>query len=128
MKNHEKLNYLEYPAKDLVATKMFFKTAFSWQFTDYGPEYTAFDNQGLEGGFYHANLASKSDAGSALTVFYSDDIDSTLLKVVAAGGIIVKPIFDFPGGRRFHFEEPSGNEFAVWALPLKESVNVSSCA
>jgi len=120
MTNHEKLNYLEYAANNLTATKAFFQAAFKWQFTDYGPEYTAFDNQGLEGGFYYANLASKSNLGGALTVFYSDDIDATLLKVIDAGGVIVKPIFDFPGGRRFHFEEPSGNEFAVWALPLTE--------
>ena len=120
MNKHEKLNYLEYAAADLSATKRFFETVFAWQFTDYGPEYTAFDNQGLEGGFYKADLASKSDSGAALTVFYSDDIDTTMAKVKAAGGTIVKPIFDFPGGRRFHFEEPSGNEFAVWTPPLSE--------
>lgn len=119
MNKHEKLNYLEFAAKDLSATKEFFKTAFAWSFTDYGPEYVAFDNQGLEGGFYKADMASKSDLGGALVVFYSDDIDATLAKVVDSGGVVVKPIFDFPGGRRFHFEEPSGNEFAVWALPLE---------
>lgn len=120
MSNHEKLNYLEYAAKDLVATKAFFEAVFAWTFTDYGPEYVAFDNQGLEGGFYKADLSSKSGQGAALTVFYSDDLDATLAKVVASGGVIVKPVFDFPGGRRFHFEEPSGNEFAVWALPLEQ--------
>ena len=119
MNKHEKLNYLEYAACDLPATKRFFEAAFAWQFTDYGPEYTAFDHQGLEGGFYRADLASKSDSGGALTVFYSDDIDATMTKVKVAGGIIVKPVFDFPGGRRFHFEEPSGNEFAVWAPPIE---------
>ena len=119
MNKHEKLNYLEFAAKDLSATKEFFKTAFAWSFTDYGPEYVAFDNQGLEGGFYKADMASNSDLGGALVVFYSDDIDATLAKVVDSGGVVVKPIFDFPGGRRFHFEEPSGNEFAVWALPLE---------
>lgn len=119
MNKHEKLNYLEFAAKDLAATKAFFKAAFSWSFTDYGSEYVAFDNQGLEGGFYQADMSSKSDQGGALVAFYSDDIDSTLAKVVDSGGVVVKPIFDFPGGRRFHFEEPSGNEFAVWALPLE---------
>ncbi len=117
MNQHEKLNYLEYAAKDLSATKTFFETVFAWQFTDYGPEYTSFDDQGLVGGFYKANLCSNSDLGSALTIFYSKDIEATLAKVEAAGGIIVKPTFDFPGGRRFHFTEPSGNEFAVWADP-----------
>jgi len=114
MNKHEKINYLEYPARDLDATKRFFEIVFNWQFTDYGPEYTAFDNQGVEGGFYKSELVSCSDKGAALTVFYSDDLQNTLDKVISSGGDIVKPIFDFPGGRRFHFTEPSGNEFAVW--------------
>ncbi|RBP53730.1 VOC family protein [Arenicella xantha] len=116
MSQHEKINYLEYAAFDLAATKAFFEKVFGWRFTDYGPEYTAFDNQGVEGGFYHAQLASLTEHGGALTVFYSDDLESTLAKVAANGGIINKPIFDFPGGRRFHFIEPSGNEFAVWGV------------
>ena len=114
MSKHEKINYLEYAAYDLDATKKFFSNTFSWVFTDYGPQYTAFDNQGLEGGFYKADLASNSDKGAALTVFYSDDLEATQAKVVANGGLIIKPIFSFPGGQRFHFTEPSGNEFAVW--------------
>ena len=114
MDKHEKLNYLEYPAKDLSKTKAFFEKVFNWHFTDYGPEYCAFDNQGLEGGFYQSELVSNSDKGAALTVFYSDDLEATLDKVRLAGGVIIKPIFAFPGGRRFHFTEPSGNEFAVW--------------
>ena len=114
MSNHEKLDYLEYPAFDIEATKTFFSRVFGWQFTDFGPDYTAFDNQGLEGGFYKADLRSRSDQGSALTVFYSDDLEATLSKVEQAGGQINKATFEFPGGRRFHFLEPSGNEFAVW--------------
>ncbi len=113
---HGKIDYLEYPSSDLQATKAFFRAAFGWEFTDYGPEYTAFAEQGLHGGggFYLAELSSKSNQGAALAVFYSDDLQATLNKVEAAGGKIVKPIFSFPGGSRFHFEEPSGNEFAVW--------------
>ena len=114
MSNHEKINYLEYPSKDLAATKAFFSTVFDWKFTDYGPEYAAFDDQGLEGGFYFADLVSDSAKGAALTVFYSDNLQATQDKITAAGGTIIKPIFDFPGGQRFHFQEPSGNEFAVW--------------
>jgi len=117
MNKHEKLNYLEFAAKDLSATKKFFEFAFAWEFEDYGAEYTAFNQQGLEGGFYKADMCSKSDAGGALAIFYSDDLEATLEKIEKAGGTIVKPTFDFPGGRRFHFEEPSGNEFAVWADP-----------
>lgn len=114
MDKHEKINYLEYPAKDLSKTKAFFEEVFNWHFTDYGLEYCAFDKQGLEGGFYQSELVSNSDEGAALTVFYSDDLEATLDKVRLAGGVIIKPIFSFPGGRRFHFTEPSGNEFAVW--------------
>lgn len=121
MSKHEKLDYLEYPARDLSATKAFFHRVFGWIFTDYGPDYTAFDRQGLEGGFYRSDLASTTASGAALSVFYSEDIQQTLDKVVAAGGQVNKPIFDFPGGRRFHFIEPSGNEFAVWALPEKQT-------
>ena len=111
---HEKINYLEYPAKDIEATKAFFSKAFAWEFVDYGPDYAAFSNQGTDGGFYRADLSSKSEQGAALTVLYSDALEKTLDKVKAAGGVIIKPIFSFPGGRRFHFSEPSGNEFAVW--------------
>ncbi|WNO07658.1 VOC family protein [Teredinibacter sp. KSP-S5-2] len=115
MNEHEKLNYVEYPSRDLTATKTFFQSAFNWQFVNYGPEYTAFSNQGLDGGFYLADMKSRTENGAALLVFYSQDLEATLEKVKASGGEIVKSIFSFPGGRRFHFSEPSGNEFAVWS-------------
>ncbi len=115
MNEHEKINYVEYPAKDLKATKQFFEEAFGWTFEDYGPEYAAFSNQGLDGGFFQADMSSKTTQGGALIVFYSDHLEATLEKVERAGGKIVKPIFSFPGGRRFQFEEPSGNELAVWS-------------
>ena len=114
MNQHEKMNYVEFPAKDLAATKAFFESVFGWSFTDYGPDYTAFENQGLDGGFFQADLASSTEKGAALIVFYSDQLEATLAKVQKAGGSILKPIYSFPGGRRFHFTEPSGNEFAVW--------------
>ena len=114
MNQHEKMNYVEFPAKDLAATKAFFESVFGWSFTDYGPEYTAFENQGLDGGFFQSDLASSTEKGAALIVFYSNQLEATLAKVEKAGGSILKPIFSFPGGRRFHFTEPSGNEFAVW--------------
>lgn len=117
MPAHEKLNYVEYPSNDLAATKTFFRAAFGWSFEDYGPAYTAFSGQGLDGGFFQSELAASTEQGSALLVFYSDNLEATLAKIVAAGGQIVKPIFSFPGGQRFHFTEPSGNEFAVWGLP-----------
>lgn len=115
MNTHEKINYLEFAAADLTATKAFFSRVFSWQFTDYGPTYSAFTNAGIEGGFYAAPLSSRSEQGAALVVFYSDSLTQTQSKIIAAGGDIVKPMFAFPGGFRFHFCEPSGNEFAVWS-------------
>jgi len=114
MNVHEKINYVEYPARNLAATKAFFEAAFGWAFVDYGPEYAAFSDQGLDGGFFRADLAASTDKGSALIVFYSKRLEETLGNVERAGGKVVKPIFKFPGGRRFHFTEPSGNEFAVW--------------
>lgn len=115
MNIREKLNYVEYPASDLNTTKIFFSEVFGWKFTDYGPEYTAFDNQGIEGGFYQSQLVSRPKNGAGLLIFYSSDITSTQHKIEEHGGIITEPIFDFPGGCRFHFTEPSGNEFAVWS-------------
>ena len=117
-KAHEKLNYVEFAARDLAATKAFCQAVFGWQFADYGPDYCAFADEGLDGGFYRADLCSHTAQGGALLVFYSARIEETLAKVEAAGGTILKPVFEFPGGRRFHFAEPSGNEFAVWSDPL----------
>ncbi|MCK5726516.1 MAG: VOC family protein [Thiotrichaceae bacterium] len=115
MNTHEKLNYLELPAKDLNATKAFFTQVFDWSFQDYGPEYTSFSNQGLDGGFFQSDLSSSTTHGAALCVFYSNDIKATQEKIEKANGMIIKPLFSFPGGARFHFTEPSGNEFAVWS-------------
>jgi len=115
MNLHEKLNYVEFPSKNLQATKTFFEKVFGWSFVDYGPEYTAFSNQGLDGGFFRSDMHSSTANGAALLVFYSNDLENTLSKVSEASGKIIKPIFSFPGGRRFHFIEPSGNEFAVWS-------------
>ena len=115
MPEHEKLDYVEYPARDPAATRDFFKQVFSWEFEEYGPDYCAFSGQGLDGGFYRSELYSSTQGGSALLVFYSEDLEDTMARIEAAGGRIVKPIFDFPGGRRFHFCEPSDNEFAVWS-------------
>lgn len=115
MNQHEKLNYVEFSAGNLNATKLFFTEVFGWEFTDYGPEYTAFSDQGLDGGFYKGDRSSTTSTGGALLIFYSSNIEETMAKVSHHGGTIVKPIFEFPGGCRFHFTEPSGNEFAVWS-------------
>jgi len=115
MSEHEKINYVELPARDIQATKAFFTEVFGWSFEDFGAEYTAFSKQGIDGGFYKSDLASSTANGAALVVLYSRDLEATQAKIESAGGQVVKPIFSFPGGRRFHFSEPSDNEFAVWS-------------
>ncbi len=107
-----KLDYLEMPATGgtLDRLKAFYSAAFAWSFTDYGPTYSAF-SEGLDGGFQ----ADSSEApAKPLPVLYSQDLEDTLDAVENAGGTIVRPIFSFPGGRRFHFVDPAGNELAVW--------------
>ncbi|TPI40605.1 VOC family protein [Mesorhizobium sp. B3-1-6] len=112
MKLNGKLDYLELPATGgrLDSVKSFYSAAFSWSFTDYGPTYAAFA-EGLDGGF-------QADGGEApakpLPVIYCENLEEALDAVESAGGTIIKPIFAFPGGRRFHFTDPAGNELAVW--------------
>lgn len=113
--DNEKINYVEFPSKDIEKTKTFFKAVFNWTFTDYGPDYTAFSNGGLDGGFYLSELVMSTDRGSALIVFYSANLKQTQAKIEENKGEIIKPIFAFPGGRRFHFADPNGNEYAVWS-------------
>lgn len=115
MDKHETITYLELPAIDIPATKGFFEEVFNWTFSDYGEEYTAFTEDRLEGGFYKSDKKSSTENGATLIIFYSDDLESTQKKIKKAGGRIIKPTFSFPGGRRFHFKEPSGNEFSVWS-------------
>ena len=111
MREDGKIDYLEMPGRDLTALKAFYGAAFGWRFTDYGPHYAAFD-EGLEGGFQ-----TDQDKAQAkpLPVLYAHDLEAMAAKVAAAGGAIVQPIFTFPGGRRFHFRDPAGNELAVWS-------------
>ena len=115
MSINDKISYVEFAARDIEATKSFFETVFGWEFEDYGPEYAAFSNEGIDGGFYFAEKLSSVEGGGALVILYSDSLEEVQERVTRAGGSIVKPIFSFPGGRRFHFTEPSGNELAVWS-------------
>ena len=115
MNRHEKVNYIEIPSKNIEVTKAFFSEAFGWSFVDYGPEYTAFSDEGIDGGFFKSELSISTNKGSALVVFYSNSLEQTQLKIENSGGSIIKPIFPFPGGRRFHFTDPNGNEYAVWS-------------
>lgn len=105
--------YVELAANDLIATKAFYSKAFNWQFIDYGPDYVAFENSGLAGGFYRTNKQADADKGSVLVVLQTNDLEASLDNVVACGGTIKTPIFSFPGGRRFHFLDPCGNELSV---------------
>jgi hypothetical protein len=115
MSRHEKINYLEIPATNIEAAKRFFASVFEWSFQDFGPEYTAFSNAGIDGGFYQSDLTVSTKSGSVLVVFYSNNLEETSAKIEAAGGLVIKPIFEFPGGRRFHFSDTNGNEYAVWS-------------
>ena len=107
-----RIDYIELPAKNILETKRFYTDVFGWTFTDYGPEYTSFADGRLSGGFRRTNDVS---AGGVLVVIFAVDLAAAEARVRKAGGAIVKPVFDFPGGRRFHFADPSGNELAVWS-------------
>lgn len=116
MSNHHKIDYIEAPSRDIDATKRFFTKVFGFSFTDYGVDYTSFsaDSAGVNGGFFRADAIACTERGSVLVVFYSDGLEDTEQQIKAAGGRISKDIFSFPGGRRFHFHDPGGSEFAVW--------------
>lgn len=108
------INYIEFPMTDNPATKAFYGQAFGWGFTDWGPGYISFSGAGIDGGFNGLDEAAVTPPG-ILVVLYAADLAVTLAGVEAAGGKIVKPIYAFPGGRRFHFEDPNGTELAVWS-------------
>ncbi len=110
--NEGRIDYLEFPATDIAKTKAFYAGVFGWKFTDYGPDYSSFEDGRLAGGFWKKDAVA---AGGPLVVIYSADLAGTQAKVQAAGGAIVKEIFAFPGGRRFHFADSNGSELAVWS-------------
>jgi predicted enzyme related to lactoylglutathione lyase len=105
------MDYIEFPASNIEATKRFYNSVFGWTFTDYGPNYTSFHNGRMAGGF---TMSAKPVKGGPLVVLYAKALEDTRQKVVAVGGKIVVETFEFPGGRRFHFADPNGNELAVW--------------
>lgn len=115
MSSHHKINYVEFPARDFDRIKAFYQKAFNWQFTDYGADYIAFSGAGLDGGFFRSEHESLTVTGSALVVLYSEDLEGSEQTITEAGGAICQSIFSFPGGRRFHFKDPNGNELAVWS-------------
>ena len=110
---HDKrVDYVEFPSTDLEATKAFYGTVFGWEFQDWGPDYVSFADGRLAGGF---RLADEVKADGALVVIYAVDLEAIEAAVRDAGGTILQEIFSFPGGRRFHFADPTGNELAVWS-------------
>lgn len=108
-----RIDYIELPAQDLAAVKRFYGAAFGWTFTDYGPEYTAFSDGRLSGGF--TVEAKPAASGGPLVILFAQELEAAQSSVEAAGGRVVQPIFSFPGGRRFHFADPAGNVLAVWS-------------
>ena len=105
------INYIEFASADIAASRAFFAKAFGWSFTDYGPSYTAWNEAGIDGGI----AAAAKPTALPLVILYADDLDAAEAAMLAAGGIVVVPQYDFPGGRRFHFREPGGNVLAVWS-------------
>ena len=106
------MDYVEFPASDIEATKRFYNSVFGWSFTDYGPNYTSFHDGRLAGGF---TMSAKPVKGGPLIVLYAKSLEQAQKSVIDAGGKIVIETFEFPGGRRFHFADPNGNELAVWS-------------
>src|SRR5208283_5158886 len=112
------MDYIEFPATDIEATKRFYGGVLGWKFTDYGPTYTSFHDGRLAGGFNGESQPAGADSANTsgvLVVIYATSLDEVYRKVKDAGGKIVRETFDFPGGKRFHFADPNGNELAVWS-------------
>lgn len=111
-----KIDYVEFSSRDLAASKGFFAAAFGWGFVDYGPGYQAFAGAGIDGGIAGGiDGGGQAAAGTTLVIVKADDLEAALGRVEAAGGVVVKPIFSFPGGRRFQFREPGGAVIGVWS-------------
>jgi uncharacterized protein len=110
---HHTIDYIELAAPDLDAAKRFYSQAFGWTLVDYGPDYAGIQGDGKEAGGIRRDAEVK--AGGPLVILYSDDLEASVKAVEEAGGTIAQPIYGFPGGRRFHFADPAGNELAVWS-------------
>ena len=111
---HHHFNYIELPASNMAAMKAFYRAVFGWSYVDYGPSYAAITGAGMDGGFDGDSGARKPSDQGPRVVLYSEDVEASEKAVLNAGGEITVPVFSFPGGRRFHFKDPSGNELAVW--------------
>ncbi|WP_437375908.1 VOC family protein [Inquilinus limosus] len=110
--NDRRIDYIEFSVADIARSREFYGSAFGWKFTDYGPSYCEFDDGRLKGGFAQGGPGKP---GGPLVILYAEDLAATQERLEQAGARIVKPIFSFPGGRRFHFQDPDGYELAVWS-------------
>ena len=109
------IDYVEIPSADIARSRSFFTALLGWSFTDYGPDYTAFEDGRIAGGFYKSANVSLVSTGGSLPVIYSEALEQAKADAIRLGAKITRDIFDFPGGRRFHFTEPGGSEFAIWS-------------
>jgi len=107
-----RIDYVEFSSGDVAASKGFFAQAFGWGFVEYGPQYQALEGAGIDGGI---DGTGQLTPGTALVILKTADLETALTRVAAAGGVVTRAIFDFPGGRRFHFREPGGAEMGVWS-------------
>ncbi len=107
-----RVDYIEFSTHNIEETKRFYSNVFDWEFTDYGPDYTSFSDGRLRGGF---SVESEVKPGGPLVVLYSTNLSEVEARISDAGGQIIRETLEFPGGRRFHFTDPSGNELAVWS-------------
>lgn len=115
MHRDNRIDYVEFASHDPALSRAFFQAVFGWSFQDYGPDYTAFDDGRLQGGFFRGQPVAGEAGGAPLLVLYGELLPPVLGAVVEAGGEILKDVFSFPGGSRFHFREPGGNVLAVWS-------------
>ncbi|MFK4812523.1 VOC family protein [Devosia sp. ZW T5_3] len=106
----DKIDYIEFPSTNRGQTSAFFQAAFGWGMTSYGPDYDGLNDAGIDGGVDQAS----GKVAATMAIVRTDDLDAAEQRVIKAGGVITRAQFDFPGGRRFHFREPGGNELAVW--------------
>lgn len=117
---HHTIDYIEIPARDVAASRAFYGAAFGWDFNDYGPDYAGIKGPDGEVGGLAATEGADGGAGGPLVLLYSDDLEATAAAVLAAGGSIVRPAYPFPGGRRLHFTDPTGNELGVWTARTED--------
>ena len=113
MSVEKQINYIEIPVTDPARAREFFAALFGWSFEDWGDDYISFNDGNLDGGFSRA--PAPAPATGVLVVFYSADLERDLARVQELGATISKEIFSFPGGRRFHFVDPVGTEYAIWS-------------